>query len=73
MKINENTLKINNWQKIEYRFLNISAHKNLSKMVQYSKRTYGCHFSYETGPNYISFSFGDNLGKNLGAIDQWTL
>ena len=51
LKIIENTLKINNWQKIEYRFLNISAHKNISKMVQYSKRTYGCHFSYETDPN----------------------
>ena len=73
MKIVENTLKINNWKKIEYRFLDISEHKNLSKMVQYSKRTYGCHFSYVTGPNYISFSFGENLGKNLGAIGQKTL
>ena len=73
MKVFENIFKINNWPKIEYCFLNISAHKNLSKIVQYSKRTYGCHFSYETGPNYINFSFGENLGKNLGAIGQKTL
>ena len=39
-------------------------------MVQYSKRTYGCHFLYVTGPNYISFSFGENLGKNLDEIGQ---
>ena len=36
-------------------------------MVEYSKRKYGCHFSYETDPQYRSFSFEENLGKTLGA------
>ena len=38
-------------------------------MVQYSKLTNGIHFSYETDPNYVSFSFWEKLGKNLGTID----
>ena len=66
-------MKFNRRPRILIYFLNISAGKNLSKMVQYSKRTYRCHFSYETGPNYASFSFGEKLGKILGAIGHKTL
>ena len=73
MKIFENTLKINNGPKIEYCFLNTSARKNLSKIVQYSKHSYGSHLSYETDPKYVSFSVGEKLGKNLGAIGHKTL
>ena len=53
--------------------MNISARKYFSKMVKYSKCTYVCHVSYETDPNYVSFSLGEKCGKNLGAIGLKTL
>ena len=53
----KNTLKINDWPKVQNCFWNISARKYPSKMVQYSKRTFGCQFSNETDPNHGGFLF----------------
>ena len=53
----KNTLKIIDWPKLQNCFWNISARKYPSKMVQYSKRTFGCQFSNETDPNHGGFLF----------------
>ena len=66
-------MKINKLPKVQFCFLNISACKNLSKMVQYSKRTYGCNFPYETDPNLCEFFFWGEIRQNLGAIGHKTL
>ena len=57
LKIYENTLKINDWPKFQNCFWNILARKYHSKMVQYSKRTFGCQVSNETDPNHGGFLF----------------
>ena len=59
----KNTLKINDWSKLQNCFWNISARKYPSKMVQYSKRTFGCQFSNETDPNHGSFLFLEKLNR----------
>ena len=57
LKIYENTLKLNDWPNVQNCFWNISARKYPSKMVQYSKRTFGCQVSNETDPNHECFLF----------------
>ena len=64
----KNTLKINDWQKAQFCFSNISAPKHFSEMVQYSKCTYWCYLSNETDPNSLGFSFVDKSGKNHGVM-----
>ena len=61
----KNTLKINDWPKVQNCFWNISARKYPSKMVQYSKRTFGCQFSNETDPNYGGFLFFEKKTVNI--------
>ena len=61
-------IKIIDWQKVQSCFPNISALKYPSKMVQYSKRTFGCQVSNETDPNNGNFLFFEKLNRNHGAI-----
>ena len=59
----KNTLKINDWPKLQNCFWNISAQKYPSKMVQYSKRTFEYQVSNETSPNHGRFWFLEKTGK----------
>ena len=44
---------IENPYNVQYRFSNISAYKNFSKMIQYTKHTYKSHASNKTGPRAV--------------------
>merc|ERR1712240_460372 len=55
-------------QKVQGCFSNFSARKYPSKMVLYSKRTFGCQVSNETDTNHGSFLFFEKLNRNHGAI-----
>ena len=61
-------MKINDWPKVRCCFSNITAPKYHSKMVQCSKRTFGCQVSNETDPNHGDFWFMEKSGKNHDAI-----
>ena len=57
LKMCEITLKINDQPKVPICFSNISACKYHLKMVQCSKRTFGCQDSKDTVPNNGIFLF----------------
>ena len=68
MAMGKNTLKINDWRKAQFYFLNISAPKHFSEMVQYSKCTYWCYVSNETDPDPVDFVIVEKSAKNQGVI-----
>ena len=51
-------------QEVWFCFSNISVHKCVSKMIQYSKRNYICQFLFDTDPSSISFYSWIFYGKN---------
>ena len=81
LKMCEITLKINDQPKVPICFSNISACKYHLKMVQCSKRTFGCQDSKDTVPNNgIFLFFGKikqkpwcNILKCLKKITPWYL
>ena len=59
-------MKINHWPEVQSCFSNISAHKYPSKMVQYSKRTFGCQvFKWDWPQTMWAFNFLKNQTETM--------
>ena len=68
MKMEKNTLKINDGQKAQFCDLDISAPKHFSEMVWYSKCTWWYYVSNETDPDPVDFVIVEKSAKNHGIM-----